>query len=113
MQTAGNLCEQIMLDPSFFLVIAGRVLVVVHDPINDPGLVLAMLFSDHRLVVTPGTRIVMYTIEPTIMFAQLFLDYQCLDFIHKEEACYRCHVTRRTRRRRPPAGVHFGSVTRM
>lgn len=85
-QTAGSLSEQTILDPGFFLVVAGRMLVVIHNPTNAPGPVLAILSSGHRLVATPGTRIGMYTIEPTIMFGQLFLDYWCLDFIYREEA---------------------------
>jgi hypothetical protein len=85
-QTAGSLSEQTILDPGFFLVIAGRMLVVIHNPINAPGPVLAILPLGHRLVVAPGSRIGMYTIEPTIMFGQSFLDYRCLDFIHREEA---------------------------
>lgn len=28
----------------------------------------------------------MYTIRPTIVFAQSFLDYRCLDFIYRKEA---------------------------
>lgn len=85
-QTAGSLSEQTILDPGFFLVIAGRMLVVIDNPINAPGLVLAILSSGHQLVAAPGTRIGMYTIGPTIMFGQSFLNYRCLDFIHREEA---------------------------
>lgn len=75
-----------MLDPGFFLVIVGRVLVVIHNSTKAPGPVLAILSSGHRLVVAPGKRIGMYTNKPTIMFGQSFLDYWCLDFIHQEEA---------------------------
>lgn len=85
-QTTGSLSEQTTLDPDFVLIIAGRMLVVIHEPINAPGPVLAILSSGHRLVVAPGTRIGMYTIELTIMFGQSFLNYRCLDFIHQEEA---------------------------
>jgi hypothetical protein len=85
-QTAGSLSEQTTLDPGSFLVIAGRMLVVIHNPINASDLVLTILSLGHRLVVAPGTRISMYTIKPTIMFGQSFLDYRCLDFILREEA---------------------------
>lgn len=84
--TAGGLSEQTMPDPGFYLVIAGRVLVVIQDPINAPGPVMAVLSSGHRLVVAPGTKIGIYAIEPTIMFSQAFLDYRCIEFIHREDA---------------------------
>ncbi|KAG7528311.1 hypothetical protein FFLO_06251 [Filobasidium floriforme] len=85
-QTAGSFSEQTTLDPAFFLVIAGCMLVVIYNSINTPGPVLAILSSGHQLVATTGTRIGMDTIKPTFMFGQSFLDYRCLDFIHREEA---------------------------
>lgn len=87
--TAGFLQEYAYPDASLLRILAGRILVIVHNPaagLDATQPVFCVASAGDRVIFRPGIRWTVYAIEPTILSYQAFLDYRCLELSVREAA---------------------------